>query len=161
MAASFDIEHVRSLYSYDPATGELRSKHGRVIGSNNGDGYLRVTLQKKPRLSFTVHRLAWLAMCGEFPSEDIDHINGCRFDNRWNNLRAVDRATNSQNRRRPKSTSTSGYLGVSFSNETGRWAAQIQVKGKNKNLGRRFVTPEAAHEAYLQAKRQLHAGCTI
>lgn len=153
--------HILSLFIYNPDTGAITSRAGRVIGSKDNDGYLRVTLQKKPKLAFRSHRLAWLAMRGEWPSSAIDHINGCRTDNRWINLRDAFGSLNMENRRGPNKGSTSGYLGVSFAKETGRWAAQIQTKGKNKNLGRRFTTPEQAHQAYLIAKRQLHAGCTI
>lgn len=155
------IAHVISLFNYDPETGEIFSRRGRPIGSTDSEGYMRATLQKKPRLRFRSHRLAWLFMRGEWPADDIDHINGNRGDNRWVNLRCVSRATNAQNRRSPNRENTSGYLGVSFSKESGKWAAQIQAHGKSKNLGRRFATPEIAYEAYLAAKRQLHAGCTI
>ena len=162
MAKTFPCAAVFPLFTYDPETGLIFSKFGRRIGTVDFEGYVRVAFKfEGKQIKFRAHHLAFLAMQGAWPTLDIDHINGDRQDNRWSNLREVDRTTNSENRRNATRGATSDLLGVSFAKDTGRWAAQIQVKGKNKNLGRRFSTAEAAHEAYLRAKRQLHAGCTI
>jgi hypothetical protein len=40
------------------------------------------------------------------------------------------------------------------------FVARIVSEGRRTYLGI-FETPEAAHEAYVQAKRELHQGCTI
>lgn len=162
MAKTFPCAAVLPRFTYDPGTGFIFSKFGRRIGTVDFEGYIRVAFKfEGKQIRFRAHHLAFLAMQGVWPALDVDHINGDRQDNRWSNLREVDRTTNAENKRSAKRGATSGLLGVSFAKDTGRWAAQIQVKGKNKNLGRRFSTPEAAHEAYLQAKRQLHVGCTI
>ena len=162
MAKTFPAAAVLPRFTYDPATGFIFSRLGRRVGARDEEGYVRVAFKFSGKLvKFRAHRLAWLAMRGEWPLLDIDHINGDRQDNRWQNLREASRATNAENQRKAKRGTISGLLGVSFAKDTGRWAAQIQVQGKNKNLGRRFPTAEAAHAAYLQAKRQLHAGCTI
>ena len=82
----------------------------------------------------------------------VDHKNLSKADNRRDNLRA---ATNSQNQaNRPVSkNNSSGYKGVSFHAGTGRWQARIGVNRKRLFLGR-FDTPEAAHEAYVQAAQR-------
>lgn len=162
MAKNFPCAAVLPRFTYCPDTGLIFSAFGRRVGTDDGEGYIRVAFKfNGKQIRFRAHHLAWLFMHGKWPELDIDHINGDRSDNRWANLREADRATNAENRREAKAGSKSGLLGVSFAKDTGRWAAQIQVAGKNKNLGRRFSSPEAAHAAYLQAKRQLHAGCTI
>lgn len=162
MAKTFPCAAVLPRFTYDPETGLIFSEFGRRVGTVDTDGYIRVAFKfSSKQVRFRAHHLAFLAMQGAWPSLDVDHINGNRQDNRWANLREADRTTNAENKRHANRGSTSNLLGVSFAKDTGRWAAQIQVKGKNKNLGRRFPTPEAAHEAYLQAKRQFHAGCTI
>ncbi|MBT9492865.1 MAG: HNH endonuclease [Paucibacter sp.] len=161
MADTTTIEHIRSLFTYDQLTGLIRSRFGRVVGTRDFEGYVRVSLVHSSTLRFRAHRLAVLAVLGRWPELDVDHINGIRHDNRWCNLREVSRSTNSQNQRRATGNNkTSGLLGVSYDKDRRRWFAQIQTKGKTFNLGR-FDSPESAHEAYLNAKRQLHAGCTI
>jgi hypothetical protein len=63
-----------------------------------------------------------------------------------------------QNLKQARSDSSSKVLGV-FPNGAG-WMARIKTAGKPKYLGT-FPTTELAHSAYLEAKRQLHEGCTI
>ena len=97
-------------------------------------------------------------MCGDWPTTDIDHINGDPADNRIVNLRMVSRGHNLQNQRKPHRDGKSGFLGVYLKN--GKWQSRIMVGGVSHDLGR-FSTPEDASAAYLQAKRKLHPGCTI
>lgn len=40
------------------------------------------------------------------------------------------------------------------------FVASIRVDGALKHIGA-FSTPEAAHRAYVERKRQVHAACTI
>jgi hypothetical protein len=84
----------------------------------------------------------------------LDHINGDKLDNRIANLRLSTNAENSRNRPATRRNST-GYKGVYLDSYTGRWKAQINVDGKNRNLGR-FDTPEEAHAAYREAAEQWH-----
>lgn len=158
-----DQKKLKELLSYDPATGVFtwrvsmngRTQAGDVAGSFDVNGYRRIGVNRR---SHKAHRLAWLYMTGEWPKAEIDHRNGSRADNRWINLRESDPILNAQNQRKAQSDSTTGFLGVSPLK--GRFLARIKAGGKRKNLGT-FSTPEQAHAAYLKAKRELHAGCTI
>jgi hypothetical protein len=107
---------------------------------------------------YYAHRLAFLYMTGEWPPNEVDHLNGIRDDNRWANLRLATVSLNRQNQRRPRRDNTTGYLGVMV-NGAG-FAARIMVDGKKFNLGT-FKTPQEAHEVYLTAKRRLHKGGTL
>ena len=110
---------------------------------------------------FSAHRLAWLYVTGDWPVGVIDHINGDRTDNRFENLRDVTQKTNSENLRGPQKRTASRFLGVHAQRrKSTRFLAQIVTDGKLKHLGS-FSTPEPAHEAYLAATRRLHEGCTI
>jgi len=46
-------------------------------------GYTYITFRSQ---KYTVHRLAWRMVTGEWPSKRVRHLNGLRFDNRWSNL---------------------------------------------------------------------------
>jgi hypothetical protein len=94
---------------------------------------------------------------GYWPNE-VDHVNGAKDDNRIANLREVTHSENMQNQRGARSDSKTGLLGVSAHH--GKWCARIRVKGTLKHLGS-YSTPEAAHQAYVKAKRVLHPHGTL
>lgn len=158
MFTSDEIARIKAHFTYNPKTGEIqRSRRygARPVGTQSRDGYLYIKVLDR---RIGAHRLAYLLETGSLPSKDIDHINGNRIDNRFSNLRDVSRGTNQENKRPTSQQNATGFMGVSF--HYGKWRAKIQVKGKTVIVGS-FNTPQAAHDAYLQAKRQLHAGCTI
>lgn len=76
----------------------------------------------------------------------VDHINGNGLDNRRVNLRSATEAQNSKNRRR-RSDNTSGFKGVYWHAQRGRWAVCAFVNGKNRHLGLFDDITEAA-QAY-------------
>lgn len=127
------------LVKYNPDTGLFtwlvrtsnRISVGDVVTMVSKNGYVRIGLNGN---QYQAHRIAWLIMTGEWPEKDIDHINGDRIDNRWQNLRQVDRQTNLRNSSL-SSANTSGALGVSLDKRCGRWYAYIKVDGVKKSLG--------------------------
>jgi hypothetical protein len=157
-------EQAHNLLRYDETTGDLywkadvakNVKAGMVAGkSRKRDLYKTLNYQKRQHQA---HRVVWLMMHGSYPKEFIDHINGDRTDNRLCNLREADRHINAQNVRKPNKGNTSGYLGVSF--KRGAYEANLNCGKKTIYLGR-YSDPKIAHEAYLEAKRVLHIGCTL
>ena len=149
---------------YDPETGVFSRKRrfapnapaGVIDNAHDGSGHMKIRINRK---KYYAHRLAWLYMTGDWPKYDIDHINGNGMDNRWANLRDVPTMVNCQNQKKAnRANKSTGLLG---SHKCGRYfTATIQVKGKPIYLGN-FRTAQAAHEAYISAKRTLHEGCTI
>lgn len=157
---------LKELLEYSAGTGQFlwkmnrRSvKAGAIAGTRNSDGYLHIGVDGK---YYKAHRLAWLYIYGEFPDKDmqLDHINGRKDDNAISNLRLVTPAVNSQNQRIARIDNACNFLGVSFYKSRGLYVAKIHSDGKQKHIGY-FITPEEAYKAYLEAKRELHEGCTI
>jgi hypothetical protein len=124
---------------------------GTVAGSREVMGYLVVGVFGK---LWKTHRIAWAIYYGEWPKEELDHINGDRTDNRIANLRAATRQENCQNLV-TKQGVIRGHMAVHRHKKWRKWQARICVNYKRINLGM-FDTPEEAYQAYLAAKAKLH-----
>ncbi len=159
-----NVERLREVLRYCPESGEFtwlvtssnRATAGRRAGTGSRE-YRQIRIDGRVYLE---HRLAWLYLHGTFPSAEIDHINGDGNDNRASNLREATRTENAQNKRKAQSTSKSGVQGVKFDRRRGAWVARIKVGGSEKYLGQHH-SAEAAHAAYVSAKRELHSHCTL
>jgi hypothetical protein len=152
-------ERLKELLHYDPETGVFTrriprgaAKKGRVAGSERY-GRPRAMIDGR---QYLLHRLAWLYVHGSLPIDQIDHINGDTTDNRIANLREATPSQNTQNQRAAHSDNMSGFLGVSWEKDRGKWLARIFIDGEQKYLGR-FNCPTSAYLlGYLPAKRKLH-----
>jgi hypothetical protein len=140
---------LKELLHYDPDKGVFtnkvtrnnRAKAGAVTGCiDTSTGYVSIGVSFS---YYRAHRLAWLYMTGSFPSNDIDHIDGNRANNRWSNIRCVTASENNRNRRCPD-TNKSGVIGVS--KKGNKWSADIFINGRSKYLGL-YPTIEAAAQA--------------
>jgi hypothetical protein len=161
-------ETLKSILHYDPITGVFRWRFGgrshagkkqpwSVAGTPHNMGYISIAVSRNRYLA---HRLAWMYTHGEWPKQYIDHINGDRSDNRIENLRDVSHQANCENKRAVGKQNTSGFLGAGWREDRQKWRGIITINGKQKHLGF-FDTAEAAHKAYLTAKRELHQGNTL
>lgn len=156
MSNELTVARVRELLDYDPETGVFRwrlrrpgrCKVGSIAGSLSKD-YLRIRIGNKGHLA---HRLAWLHVTGEWPAEQIDHINQDKLDNRFANLRA---ATGGQNQSNTKGWSSSGYKGVYRAYGENKWHAKIRRGGKLLSIGY-FDDPAVAHKAYCDTASRIH-----
>lgn len=132
-------ERLKELLDYDPETGVFvwkvrignRDSIGHVAGGIGGKGYPCIGIYGG---QYRSHRLAFLWMTGELPTNEIDHINRERTDNRWKNLRAVTHKGNSRNMPM-KSVNTSGITGVSWFKRDSTWRARIKVDYESIHLG--------------------------
>lgn len=148
---SYDQNTGLFLWKYSPGG---KAKAGCIAGSKK-NGYVLITVKQR---KYSAHRLAWLYMYGEFPNDEIDHIDGVRDNNSIRNLRDVTRSVNNQNIKTNKKGNKLELLGV---NSHGRYfKAQIQANGKKMHIGC-FKTAIDAHNAYLKVKRELHQGNTL
>lgn len=150
-------EVLRELLDYDPETGVLTWKERdvkwfrdgvrssaqgnankwnarfagtRAFSENRETGYVRGPIFRR---TYRAHRVAYAIMTGEWPKEEIDHIDGIRSNNKWSNLRAATRSENCRNKR---THSRSGYKGVyPLANSPGLFQCLFRDKGKLRYLG--------------------------
>lgn len=145
---------LKELLNYDPLTGQFTRavpragfQTGSPVGAVDSYGYLVIRVDGKP---YKAHRLAFLWMTGEFPSNQVDHKNRHKGDNSWSNLRDANPSNNRANvgawrgKRLPKGVFARGK----------RFRAIICKNGRNINLGT-FDTQEAAHRAYADAAKAI------
>ncbi len=168
---------LRECLSYDPDTGELRwlvrpERHfvdkpnrkkshvcalwnGRFAGNAAGSitlmGYLEIGIDGERYLA---HRLIWAWMTGQWPRDEIDHVDLNRMNNAFSNLRAATSSENKSNRRK-QSNNTSGFKGVSWYKAGAKWRADIMKDGRYKFLGY-FAEKSEAVDRYNQAAKKLH-----
>lgn len=149
---------LRKLLRYDPETGllfwrerpsdmfpgttpggqkaEAARWNNRLAGKPafrnlRGKGYMSGTIEPN---CMSTHRVVWAMHHNKWPSDQIDHINGDKLDNRIENLRDVDTTTNCQNRSK-RSDNTSGHPGVIWHKQNRHWRATITVRGTKLYLG--------------------------
>lgn len=132
------------------------SKAGVEAGSLGVNGYRSTHVAGKRQYT---HRIAWAMHHGEWPPDQIDHINGVKDDNRICNLRLASSRQNVCNSNRPISK-TSGARGVTWDKARRGWTAQIKRNYKNYYLGTFSTIPEAA-EAYRKGAEDLHGEFSI
>lgn len=149
-------QYIIECLSYDPDTGMLfwrerpvchfvgRRRSAAHIAANinstragqpaftaMANGYYTGAIDGR---NYRAHRVIWKLVTGEEP-DNIDHIDGDRANNRWINLRSVDRHENCKNACL-RSDNTSGVIGVHWSTSRKKWVAQIKAHDKLVNLGR-------------------------
>jgi hypothetical protein len=124
---------------------------GKDAGCDKCHGYTMVQFY-----SYRVfaHKIAWLLTYGEWPTREIDHINGNRSDNRIANLRLASASENRCNtpiRRNNKS----GIKGVSWCNTQMAWRVVLN-RDKRIVFQGYFNDKLAAAEAYRSASLEWH-----
>lgn len=174
---SVDPGLLRKMLRYDPETGHLFWKNrtfdmftdgGHTAehtcakwNSRYGETQAFTTIDRKGypmgaifNHTYRAHRVIWAIVYGEWPPDQIDHINGIRTDNRIANLR---RATNSQNSRNrgAQSNNRTGYKGVFYDNRVKKYVAILVVDGK-QHRGGCFLSVEDAAAAYANLCREHH-----
>jgi hypothetical protein len=120
---------------------------GVVAGRTEKDGYFRVTYNG---VHYYAHRIIWLMQTGDFPKEEIDHVDGNRTNNRLENLREANSRQNKLNTRRQRE-GKARY--THYWRKTGKWhAVTPKIKGKKRQyLGSYETMAEASAvaEAWL------------
>lgn len=158
------VSRLREVLHYDPASGIFRwsdrkgakAPAGAMAGHRSKAlGYIEITIDGTHHWA---HRLAWMYVHGEWPRQNLDHLNRKKDDNRIANLRDVGQSLNALNSVSPRKRKHLLPLGVS--KQGSKFAAKLTMGGKCKHLGT-FPTPSAAQAAYLAAKVKAGVGAPI
>lgn len=140
-------EYLEDNLRYDPETGFLWWKTPlgkrdltKPVGSVDGRGYLQVNT---PYGNLKLHRVGWFLHYGSWAEGQLDHINGCKTDNRLCNLRLCNNQQNSLNGSAHKDSLYSKYKGVTYDKRSKKYMARFS----NKFLGY-FIEELDAAKAY-------------
>jgi hypothetical protein len=121
---------LKEYLSYSPETGiftriksSRKTRVGEIAGSLMTTGYITIRVMS---LAYQAHRLAFLYMLGEIP-EYVDHIDGNRANNKWDNLRPATSQQNGYNAK-VRSDTTTGVKGISDRNRY--YQASINIPGR-------------------------------
>ncbi|CCV12902.1 HNH endonuclease [Mesorhizobium sp. STM 4661] len=149
------------LLDYDPATGVLtwrtrgrgwfssdriwKTWNTRYAGKEafnriDDENYQSGAILNK---TYRKHQVVWLWVTGKWPRV-VDHDDGNRSNNRWENLNEGTQSDNAKNLSL-RIDNTSGFIGVSFHKRSSKFQAYIQTEGRRINLGL-FATAIEASE---------------
>jgi hypothetical protein len=153
------IEDLKSVLVYDEITGKFywsktqnsRSIQGKEAGTLHRTGYIVIRYKGK---AYSAHRLAWAFIKAHWPKRNIDHIDGDRKNNRFNNLREASHSENLYNLKL-SSKNTSGMKGVHWSKANKKWKVQIKKEYKTY-FGGYFFDVEEAKKSAKFLRRKLH-----
>ena len=118
---------------------------GKEAGDVKSNGYKYVGLNGK---RYLVHHIVYAMHHGEWPSEQIDHIDGNRINNKIENLRIAPQSINAKNQKLRENNKT-GCMGVSLL-PGGSWRVRIG----SKHIGC-FKDFELAEMVYHETKLKM------
>mgnify|MGYP003149650768 CR=1 FL=1 len=132
---------LKDCVSYNEITGVFTSvksrppiKFGDVLGSIKPSGRNHYSMIMIAGKRYGAHNLALLYVNGIYPKGYVDHIDGNGLNNKISNLRLVTSAINAKNQRL-RSNNKSGFMGVTWREDTKQWRARINDGNKRINLG--------------------------
>ncbi|WP_425909054.1 HNH endonuclease [Nitrobacter sp. TKz-YC02] len=152
------LDRLKEVLSYDPETGFFvwlvqlgwKGPVGKRAGTRHSRGYVHIMIDQK---LYLVHRLAWFYVAGQWPSNQIDHLDCDRSNNRFANLRQATTSQNNQNRQK-RPGGASKFKGVSWHVQNRMWEARIKRDRQQIRLGL-YRTEEEAHAAYCKAANEM------
>jgi len=142
-------DELKELLKYDPETGVFTWRVDRANGRYKAGSIVKGEVNKK-----TSYRRLWingkryqsshianLYMTGEWPKEEMDHINRDPLDDRWCNLREATSSENKVNRILPRKDK---HLPPGVYNKGGKYEVIRRINGEKTYLGTYETIKEAA-----------------
>jgi hypothetical protein len=123
---------------------------GDIAGGRRPDGRWRISIAGR---SYLRSRLVYLYVHGWMPKE-VDHRDRNKSNDRPDNLRAATRSQNNANRLGLVRDLPKGVCYQPSICRSKPFVAYLKSDRRTKNLGG-FLTPELAHQAYLEAAREV------
>jgi hypothetical protein len=157
----FSYNHMSGVVSYAENVGRADKK--RFVGDEAGritqEGYREIKINGR---HYRCHRIAWAIYYGEWPKNQIDHINGVRLDNSIANLRDVTQDINMQNqiRAHKRNSSGSSVVGVTKNKHTNKFIVSGYVGGSPVYVGG-FDDLDSAEHASIEFRAKNYPGFTF
>jgi hypothetical protein len=156
-----ELQHIFSSWKMQDGVlvWKRQTKRGKNIGDPVGltiknSGHMLCFLQiNKKLIGFSVGQIAWFLHHGVWADKEVDHIDCNPQNNKKDNLRLSDRSEQTKNRVSGKAGRAN--KGVYVDKRTGKFYAQIWIKGNCKYLGI-FNNLEEAVEVRMLANEMLH-----
>lgn len=125
------LEYIKKRLEYIPETGELIWKNGQRKGKNAGCitsnvagnkyRYLSIGYEGK-NYNFLAHVLCLCIYHNTQFINEVDHFDGNGLNNKFSNLRQVNRSVNNKNHRKQRNNS-SGIAGIVWRERLKKWQA--------------------------------------
>lgn len=154
------IEFLRSVFTFDAETGELRWRYrddmsaqwngryaGKIAGNRDSKGTRYVWVSVNDIL-YAAHRIIWAVVTGAWPTNEIDHRDTDGKNNKFTNLREATRSQNLGNAKLSRAN-TSGFKWVSWNKKRCLWMALMQINNAKIIVG------------FGHDPKQLHESCAV
>ena len=150
----FEYRNGELFWRFVPAKNKSwnSSYSGKKAGAKRRDGYTTVSISGK---RMYVHRVIFSMHSDvDIYEMDIDHINGDHSDNRFENLRCVNRCENLQNQK-ILYKNKSGFKNVHFDKKLSKYHVLVRANNKRYHGGYFANILDAANAAEI-LRNKLH-----
>lgn len=156
---------------YDEKSGNLIWKvgtkyPGKVAGQiktnkRGGNKYIWVGIGFDGKVyKILGHRIIWFIKTGAWPKADIDHKDGDGLNNRFSNLRSVDRETNNKNHKIQRNNK-SGLAGVGYLSRLSKWRVYSSDSTQTRKQIHLGVYSDFFEACCIRKSFELNNGFTI
>ena len=136
-------QQLTKMLEYDPDTGHFTwlwhyKVNSRISGTRAGTIKSHGIMIKIAGIAYYAHNLAFFYINGKMPENQVKHINGNKFDNRFENLLLTNKPRIVM--RNPVKTQ---YMIVEYDKQTKSWLSSICILGYWRRLERSSTKPSA------------------